>query len=532
MPVSLNGYVHGLYNFSVMSNSKQKEIFVLILCFLLGFALRFYTFDQKSLWIDEIHTLNDSRDDLRGQLNFYEKNPTYLHPPLFFVLTHLFYPFTKPERDLRIIPLIFGTLSIPMIYSLSRLFSPIITIPCSLSLTFMAYHISLSQDGRSYSLLMFIGLTGLYFFMRHLQTSKKRDLALVAFFFSLLFYTSYSSIPFIAVSQILWFYRTNEEVKKPNLSSFLILNGLILLFCLPWILFMLINYNGQPMMHSVHTENPGSFLKIMSDIIQSWVPLVPLRIVSVILLIVFPIISKSWRNALILLTVFILPIGGLYLFCKLLNITHFVTSRYFINFLPLFFITLFLSLDALEVKFKKLKRFIRLRLLFVIFLIASNIVILPLYYRSEKQDFRGLAIYLKGHLRNGDKIFDLEKMGTLGILHYFGVNPEGRHFTLDFWKRTENEFEYRKSFIYRNSKFTIYHSKNCCIQYVADGSRLWIITSKWGAKKIKDDLPCVLKGYFDGSFYNLNKFPTDASMYLFLWDLASPEEKGIDMPIE
>lgn len=197
-----------------MSNSKQKEIFVLILCLLLGFALRFYTFDQKSLWMDEIHTFNDSRDDLRGQLNFYEKNPTYLHPPLFFVLTHLFYPFTKPERDLRIIPLIFGTLSIPMIYSLSRLFSPIITIPCSLSLTFMAYHISLSQDGRSFSLLMFIGLTGLYFFMRHLQTSKKRDLALVAFFFSLLFYTSYSSIPFIAVSQILWFYRTNEEVKK------------------------------------------------------------------------------------------------------------------------------------------------------------------------------------------------------------------------------------------------------------------------------------------------------------------------------
>ncbi len=39
-----------------MINSKQKEILILILCILIGFALRFYIFDQKSLWIDEIHT--------------------------------------------------------------------------------------------------------------------------------------------------------------------------------------------------------------------------------------------------------------------------------------------------------------------------------------------------------------------------------------------------------------------------------------------------------------------------------------------
>ena len=147
-----------------MSNPKQKEILILLLCLLIGFALRFYTFDQKSLWLDEIYTFNDSRDGFKDQLKFYKENPTFLHPPLFFILTHLFYPFTKPERDLRIIPLIFGTLSIPMIYLLARSFSPSIALPCTLSLTFMTYHISLSQDGRSYSLLMFLGMAGLYFF--------------------------------------------------------------------------------------------------------------------------------------------------------------------------------------------------------------------------------------------------------------------------------------------------------------------------------------------------------------------------------
>jgi hypothetical protein len=36
----------------------------------------------------------------------------------------------------------------------------------------------------------------------------------------------------------------------------------------------------------------------------------------------------------------------------------------------------------------------------------------------------------------------------------------------------------------------------------------------------------------NGSFVTKPFFPTDASIYLFLWDPKSPEEKGIDMPIE
>src|SRR4030043_741331 len=163
-------------NFLRCDNTKLKELLILILLLLIGFTLRFYTFDQKSLWIDEIYTFNDSRDDLKGQLKFYSENPTFLHPPLFFVLTHLFHPFTKPERDLRIIPLIFGILSIPMIYILSRQFSQTIASSCTVCLTFMTYHIYLSQNGRPYTLIMFIGMAGLFFFARHLQTLERRTL--------------------------------------------------------------------------------------------------------------------------------------------------------------------------------------------------------------------------------------------------------------------------------------------------------------------------------------------------------------------
>ncbi len=517
--------------FDISNKTRKREILLLILCLLIGFTLRFYTLNQKSLWLDEIHTFNDSKFGLKDQLEFYQERPLYLHPPLFFLLTHLFYPFTEPERDLRIIPLVFGTLSILMIYILARLFSTEIAIPSALSLTFMAYHVSLSQEGRSYTLLMFLGMAALCFFMLHLKTSKKRYLLPAALFFAISLFTSYSSIPFVALSQILWFYRIDGHNKGSRFSSFIILNALILLFSLPWILFIALNYTGPPTMDPYQQRVPIIFTDILYGVLHDWVPYLPLTIVSVILLSLLPIFSEKKENAFIFLAIFIAPIGGLYLFCRHFDINHFISSRYFINFLPLFIITLYLSVDAIERKFERLRKFMRLKVLFVALLIASNLVTLPLYYRSEKEDFRRLVTYLKSQLVEGDKLFDTEMAYTPGILFYFGVYPEGRHYTIPFYRVSGSQIEFRKSFVYQNKQYTIYNSKSCCAQYVEDGSRVWIIAGGGTAKKIKSNSPAALKGYFDGSFLNFNKFPTDASMYLFLWNPRSPQEKGIDMPI-
>ena len=518
---------------AIRDKVRERESLILILCVLVAFALRFYTFDKKSLWLDEIYTIEDSRDDLKGQLKYYKDNPTYLQAPFFFMITHQFHPFTNPERDLRIIPLVFGTLSIPMIYLLARQFSASIALPCSLALSFMAYHISLSQDGRPYSLLMFFGMAGLYFFIKHLKTSRREYLILMAFLFSVLFYTSYSSIPFIALSQILWFYKPRGEANKPTFSSFLVLNGLILLFCLPWIVFIAINYKGQPVMDPLRLESPGSFGYILYGALHDWVPHSPLTIASVLVLFLFPIFSRSRRNASILLAAIVFPIVGVYIFCKLSDFSHFVTSRYFINSLPLFFITLFLSLEALERRFQKWRGLFRMKFLFTILLIASNLVILPIYYRSEKQDFRGLVNYLTDQIRAGDKVIVTPKVIIRGLLYYFGIDPsEGREYFLSQKRVSEDETEYSIVLFYKGNKFTISHSKTYWNQYIANGDRVWLVVDNKTAKEIKKVYPLALKGYFDGSVLNLVRFPTDASMYLLLWDPGAPGEKGINMSIE
>jgi uncharacterized membrane protein len=420
-----------------------------------------------------------------------------------------------------------------MIYFLAKQFSPSVALPCALSLAFMTYHISLSQDGRSYSLLMFLGMVGLYFLMRHLITSKRKYLLLVALFYSLLFYTSYSSIPFIVFSQILWFYRLSEQPKRPTLFSFLILNGLILAFCLPWILFVAINYKGQTIMDPLHLESSGSFGYILNGVLHDWVPHAPLMIASVLVLILFPILPKFRRNTFILLGTIIFPIVGVYIFCKLLDFSHFVTSRYFINSMPLFLITLFLSLEALEEKFQIFRRLFRLKSLFIILLIASNLVILPIYYCSEKQNFRGLANYLTGHIRAGDKVIVSPKLYIRGLLYYFGIGlSESRDYLLSQRRVSEDETEYSISLFYRGNKFTVSHSKTYWNRYIAEGNRVWLVVDKKTAKEINKIYPLALKGYFDGSVLNLVRFPTDVSMYLLLWDPEAPREKEINMPIE
>jgi uncharacterized membrane protein len=462
-----------------MSHKKRNEFILLILCLFVGFALRFYSFDKKSLWLDEVYTFYDARDDLQAQIDFHKENPTSLHPPLFFVLTHLFYPPSNPERDLRIIPLIMGTLSIPLLFFLARQFFPNIALPAVLSLTLMVYHISLSQDGRPYSFVMFFGMASLYLLIQFRKTANRWYLFPTAVSYAVLLYTSYSSIPFIVFSQLFWFYQTGENDRKYSLSGFLSLVGITFLLILPWLVFVGHNYKGQALMDPFHTEDPGSPWMILSGIVHDWAASLPLSIVSVVLLILFPFLSPNKRNALIILAVFYFPTVGLFLFCRLLGLTHFVASRYFINFLPLFLILLYASLDALQARFPRLSRSFRPLPLFLVLFIASNLMLLPLYYRSEKMDFRG-------HLQEGDKIFVMTTSLMPGILHYLGGLPAaGRRHTVDPILESGKIVGYQIPFYSQGKLATLLYSKTCCNQHVASGNRLWIVVFKWKGKEMK-----------------------------------------------
>jgi len=151
-------------------NIKKGRNIILLVCLLLGFALRFYTFDQKSLWVDEVHTFKWLQGRPKRSNKFYKENPSYLHPPLFFILTPVL-SFTKPERDSESSP----DLRNPFhSHDLSPCRQFLLSSPSPApSLWLHDLPHQPLQDGRSYSLLMFLGMAGIYFFMKHLKTSKR-----------------------------------------------------------------------------------------------------------------------------------------------------------------------------------------------------------------------------------------------------------------------------------------------------------------------------------------------------------------------
>jgi hypothetical protein len=160
-------------------------------------------------------------------------------------------------------------------------------------------------------------------------------------------------------------------------------------------------------------------------------------------------------------------------------------------------------------------------------------MILPLYYRSERQDFRGLVNYLDAQLRDGDKIFVRSIAYIPGMLHYFKIYPKSRRYNYPVWlDPSSNEIVAKVSIIGQNKKFTIHFSQSCCAQYASDGNRLWLVVGTHAAEEIKKKSFYLLKGVFDGSVSHFRRFPEDASMYLFLWDPQSSGEKGIDIPIK
>jgi hypothetical protein len=183
-----------------------------------------------------------------------------------------------------------------------------------------------------------------------------------------------------------------------------------------------------------------------------------------------------------------------------------------------------MSLGVIETKSEALKKIPRLTMLFMILFIVSNLILLPLYYRSEKQNFRGLVAYLNDRIRDGDKIIVANGSDIVGLLHYFKVNPTNRHYSIPFRRVSEKEVEHRTTLIGKNKKFMISHSKTYWNQYVQEGTRLWFVVGEADKKKFERYTPFVLKGYFDGSFLNCHQFPDDVSMFLFLWDPKSPHE--------
>jgi mannosyltransferase len=117
----------------------------------LGAFLRFYHIGNKSLWIDEAFSLWMGRQPVGQMLDWLVRIDQ--HPPLYYLLLHLWMRLGDGEAIVRIPSALCSTLTIPVIYLLGcRLSGQRLGLLAALILAVSPFHVHFAQEARMYAL--------------------------------------------------------------------------------------------------------------------------------------------------------------------------------------------------------------------------------------------------------------------------------------------------------------------------------------------------------------------------------------------
>jgi len=250
----------------------KKEWLLILLLLVTGLLLRINNLCGRSLWTDEFFTLfqasghgtdisllmktltKDKQPRLlyAGQLKHFMRlessrhlsdvitgiRGTDTHPPFYFGIIYLWMrAFSDNPLAVRSFSVLMGIVSIILAYWLgSLLFSKREGFFCGLFVSICAFCVRYSQEARSYSLVMALGLVSGLLVLRLERGNKKSDAMAFSVMNAVGIYTHYFYI-FIAFSQFVYFTFSHHRETK-LLRRFYMFFMLSLLFLSPWVILL------------------------------------------------------------------------------------------------------------------------------------------------------------------------------------------------------------------------------------------------------------------------------------------------------
>lgn len=215
----------------------------LLLIVLLGFLLRLYRLDHQSLWYDEGFSVYLARMSLS---EITARTASDIHPPLYYYLLHLWLgPFGDSEFVLRFFSVVFGLLTVPLIYALGRrLLSTASGLLAALLLAFSPFYLWYSQEARMYTLVTFLCLLSSYLLLRALGGERKARFLWGGYIFVniLAVYSHFYAffvLAFQAFFLLVWWVVNR---KGDRLLAGLLSQGSVVVAYLPWSGFVLRRY--------------------------------------------------------------------------------------------------------------------------------------------------------------------------------------------------------------------------------------------------------------------------------------------------
>lgn len=209
----------------------KSEGFWLALIFGVGASLRLYGLNFQSLWHDEalqfyVATQNSFSELLHQTRSF--------HPPLSFLINHVFLLLGESDFFLRLPSALFGIASLPLLYILGRdLTSSREAVIAVFVLAISPFHIWYSQDARMYSQLLFLSLLSSVLLMQALSRGKVRWWICYVLVGAAGMYT-HVFMGLALAAQFVWVAVYQRQHLLPIMASGL---AVALLF-LPWALFL------------------------------------------------------------------------------------------------------------------------------------------------------------------------------------------------------------------------------------------------------------------------------------------------------
>jgi 4-amino-4-deoxy-L-arabinose transferase-like glycosyltransferase len=207
----------------------------LCLIVLLGSALRLYRLDTQSVWFDESFSVAHSVKPVPEVLQILLRDG--YHPPLHSLILHGWFGIAGfGAMEARLVSVIVGTLSIPLLFVIARHFTDSITSLCAaLLLATSQIAIYFSQEARPYALAQFLSLLAVCSFLRMLRRPSFGRTAVLAVVSLALLATHYYGIATLAALGLYWqlFRRDYSPVVFRRL---VIVAGFVLLAYSPWLL--------------------------------------------------------------------------------------------------------------------------------------------------------------------------------------------------------------------------------------------------------------------------------------------------------
>ena len=391
---------------------KQNPILVGILLF--GAIIRFYHIDFQSVWLDEIHTINESNPNIP----FSEVYQTIISgeqmPPLYFYTVYfLFKLFGYSTFVVRIYSAIIGVVSLYAMYILGReMMNKKTGLIAAMLLCVNYFHLFYSQESRPYIFLLLFTILSFYRLLLYIKNPVRKNAILFGVFSALMLHFHFFGL-FVLFSQyliLLFFLLLSEKENRVKFFINSLISGVIVLVLFAPALPILINITKIKEFW-IPAPTQDSYTLIFKEFFGNSELILTLLVIITIFYFLrlskekdFPLKYYAVvQNKTILSFVIIMPWVLIVVLIPLIRsymAVPMLISRYFIVLLPA--IILLIAIAITQFRHKIL--LFSILATFVIFSMTDIIVVKRYYKAVIKTQFREASQFIKDN-NNNEPVF-------------------------------------------------------------------------------------------------------------------------------